>query len=303
MAQQVTAGVDESAESLAAAHWAAREALRRGAGLRLVHAWREEQGTEPSAAPVDTGRLRAAERALRRSVASVRAAHPGLRVEDLLLPDPPVPALLTAAEESELLVLGSRGLGRIAGFVLGSVSQSVLARSPRPVVLVRAGETSAREHLPALDGVSPDEIPETPYRDVVLGLDTGHPGDELLGFAFESARRRGAGLRVIHALGADPAYGAYGRSETEGAGEDAATQQHIVVAALRPWCEKFPRVRVTETLAEGRPAAELVHASACASLLVVGRRTRGTRHGAHLGAVTHAVLHHADCPVAVVPHV
>ncbi|MGV9561510.1 universal stress protein [Streptomyces sp. NPDC003480] len=302
MAQHVTAGVDESAESLAAAHWAAREALRRGAGLRLVHAWHGQPGPG-SSVPVDTGRLRAAERALRRSVASVRAAHPGLRVEDVLLPDSPVTVLLAAAEESEVLVLGSRGLGRIAGFVLGSVSQHVVARSPRPVVLVRAGEASAHEHLPALDGVSPDEIPETPYRDVVLGLDTEHPGDELIGFAFESARRRGAGLRVIHALGAVSAYGAYGRSDTARAGEPVAEREHLVVAALRPWCEKFPRVRVTETVTEGRPAAELVHASACASLLVVGRRTRDTRRlGPLIGAVTHAVLHHADCPVAVVPH-
>ncbi|MET8950018.1 universal stress protein [Streptomyces sp. NPDC004393] len=301
MAQHVTAGVDASAESLAAAHWAAREALRRGAGLRLVHAWypKPESGT---AVPVDTGRLRAAESALRRSMASVRAAHPGLRVEESLVPDAPVTVLLAAAEESEVLVLGSRGLGRIAGFVLGSVSQRVVARSPRPVVLVRAGEACADEHLPALDGLSPDEIPETPYRDVVLGLDTEHPCDELIGFAFESARHRGAGLRVIHAIDAAPGCGACGRSDPARLGENAVEREHFVVAALRPWCEKFPRVRVTETVTEGRAAAELVHASTCASLLVVGRRRRDTRLGPLIGAVTHAVLHHADCPVAVVPY-
>jgi hypothetical protein len=58
--------------------------------------------------------------------------------------------------------------GGFAGFVLGSVSQRVVARSPRPVVLVRAGRASAGVHLPAVDGVSPEETPETPYRDVVL---------------------------------------------------------------------------------------------------------------------------------------
>ncbi|MGW0821666.1 universal stress protein [Streptomyces sp. NPDC002845] len=70
-----------------------------------------------------------------------------------------VAALLAAAEEAELLVLGSRGLSGVTGFVVGSVSQRVVARSPRPVVLVRAGETSAGAHLPASDGVSPEEIP------------------------------------------------------------------------------------------------------------------------------------------------
>ncbi|MEU6096904.1 universal stress protein [Streptomyces sp. NPDC047079] len=301
MAQHVTAGVDGTAESLAAAHWAAREALRRGAGLRLVHVWTGQPGQVLSV-PADTTRRRVAERALRRSVASVRAAHPGLRVEDVLLYDSPVTALLAAAEEAEVLVLGSRGLGRIAGFALGSVSQRVLARSPRPVVLVRAGDTFADEHLPALDGVSPDEIPETPYRDVLLGLDTEHPFDDLLGFAFESARRRGTGLRVIHAIGAAPDHAAQGRLDTADAGEPRAEREHILVAALRPWCEKYPRVPVTETVAEGRAATELVQASARASLLVVGRRTQKARLGSHIGAVTHALLHHARCPVAVVPH-
>ncbi|GAA3039312.1 universal stress protein [Streptomyces glomeratus] len=301
MAQHVTAGVDATAEGLAAAHWAAREALRRGAGLRLVHAWRGQPGSVPPVS-ADTARRHVAERTLRRSAASVRAAHPGLRVEDVLLSDSPVTVLLAVAEEAEVLVLGSHGLGRIAGFALGSVSQRVLARSSCPVVLVRAGETNADEHLPALDGVSPEEIPETPYRDVVLGLDTEHLSDELLGFAFESARRRGSGLRVIHAMGVVPAHADDGPPDTAPAGEPLTGRDQVLLAALRPWCEKFPRVLVTETVAEGRAAAELVHASACASLLVVGRRTRNTRLGPHIGSVTHAVLHHARCPVAVVPH-
>ena len=37
-------------------------------------------------------------------------------------------------------------------------------------------------------------------------------------------------------------------------------------------------------------------------LLVVGRRIRPARLGPHIGPVTHAVLHHARCPVAIVPH-
>jgi nucleotide-binding universal stress UspA family protein len=81
-----------------------------------------------------------------------------------------------------------------------------------------------------------------------------------------------------------------------------AEHERGVVAALRPWCEKSPEVAVTETVAEGRAAGELIHASAGAALLVVGRRVREARLGTHLGSVAHAVLHHAPCPVAVVPH-
>lgn len=123
---------------------------------------------------------------------SMRAAHSGLQVSTHSVADAPVEALLAAAEEADLLVLGSHGISGVAGFLTGSVSQRVVARSPRPVVLVRAGECIADEHFSAVDGISPDEIPETPYRDVVLGLDTHRPCDELIEFAFDAARRRAA---------------------------------------------------------------------------------------------------------------
>ncbi|GGZ42450.1 universal stress protein [Streptomyces poonensis] len=304
MVRHVAAGIDGSSESLAAAHWAAREAARRGSALELVHAW--EWRPDPSVSvPVDGARQDWAERALARVAAGVRAAHPGLDVGERLVEEDPVTVLLAAADEAELLVLGSRGLTGVAGFVVGSVSQRVVARSGRPVVLVRAGADAAAEHLPAVDGVSPEEIPEVPYRDVVLGLDAGAPGDEtvfsdeLIGFAFEAAHRRGAPLRVVHAFGGgaerpDPA-------PSSGAGL-LADHTHAVAAALRPWREKWPDTTVAETVTEGRPADELVRAAAGAGLLVVGRRERGGGPGPRLGPVAHAVLHHAACPVAVVPH-
>ncbi|MFE9017947.1 universal stress protein [Streptomyces sp. NPDC007808] len=211
------------------------------------------------------------------------------------MPDSATAGLLTAADDAELLVLGFRGLTGVAGFPLGSVSQRVVARSSRPVVLVRAGETSA-------DGVSPEEIPESPYRDVVLGLDTRRPCDELIEFAFASARRCGAPLHVIHAFRAASADAPEGGQEPVSGPEVLAAHERTVVAALRPWCEKFPEVAVTGTVAEGRAAGELVRASTGAPLVVVGRRARDGHFGAHIGPVAHAVLHHTGCPVAVVPH-
>ncbi|WP_329267848.1 universal stress protein [Streptomyces sp. NBC_01451] len=301
MIRQVTAGVDGSTESLAAAHWAAREALRRGASLRLVHAWTWHP--RPSASvPADASEGDWAERTLDQTVMSVRAAHPGLRIVDQLVSGSTVAALLTVAEQSELLVLGSRGLSGVAGFLVGSVSQRVVARSPRPVVLVRAGESAADEHLPAPDGVSPDEIPEIPYRNVVLGLDVRHPCDELIEFAFEAAHRYGSALRVIHAFSVPSADGADVRAITDIGPELLAAQERAVVATLRPWAEKYPGVPVTETVSEGRAASTLVRASSGAALVVVGRRTRDGHFGTHIGPVTHAALHHVGCPVAVVPH-
>ncbi|MFI5688037.1 universal stress protein [Streptomyces sp. NPDC051636] len=298
MVRNIAAGIDGSPESLAAAHWAAQEALRRGVALSLVHAWHPHVRPAPYV-PLDSTEHGWAEHLLQEAVDSVRAAHPTLVVAGRLMCDSPVSALLAAAGEAELLVLGSLGLGRTAGFVTGSVSQRVVGRAPCPVVLVRAGRSAADEHLPAVDGVAPDEIPETPYRAVVVGLDVTHPCDELITFAFEAARRRHTELRVVHAFKAPSA----GTASTPVPGpQRLAAAEHALVTTLRPWCEKYPEVPVTETVVAGRAGAELVRASVGAGLVVVGRRTGGGRLGAHTGPVTHAVLHHAGCPVAVVPH-
>ncbi|WP_329253173.1 universal stress protein [Streptomyces canus] len=301
MLQHVTAGVDGSTESLAAAHWAAREALRRGAALKLVHAWTSHPRPAASV-PMGPTEREWAQQTLDRAADSVRAAHPGLRIVEQPASGSAVAALLAAPGEAELLVLGSRGLGGVAGFLVGSVSQRVVARSVRPVVLVRAGEAAADEHLPASDGVSPEEIPGTPYRDVVLGLDTRHPCDELIEFAFEFAGRYSAALHVIHAFSVPSADGGDQHSATGAGPELLAAQERAVVATLRPWCEKFPEISVTESVSEGRAATALVRASSGASLVVVGRRVRDGHLGTHIGPVTHAALHHVGCPVAVVPH-
>ncbi|WP_030684407.1 universal stress protein [Streptomyces sp. NRRL B-1347] len=295
MDRYVTAGVDGSTESLAAAQWAAREALRRGVPLRLVHVWRWHPHPA-SSVPADSTERAAAEQVLSEAVSCVHAAHSRLRIDERLVSGAPVSALLSAAESSDLLILGSRGLGRVVGFVVGSVSQRVVAHCPCPVVLVRAGETVAAEHLPALHGISPDEVPGTPFRDVVLGLDTEHPCDELIEFAFVTAREYGASLRAVHAF--RPSLSRVAEGEPLPGPELLAAQERAVIAALRPWCTKFPEVSVTETVCEERAAGALVHAAREASLVVVGRRTST----GHLGAVTHALLHHSACPVAVVPH-
>ncbi len=71
---------------------------------------------------------------------------------------------------------------------------------------------------------------------------------------------------------------------------------------LHRWKEKYPAVQVIEESLPGSAAVHLVEASREASLVVVGRRIRRRPLGAHIGPVTHAVLHHATASVAVVAH-
>ncbi|WP_329139956.1 universal stress protein [Streptomyces sp. NBC_01476] len=303
MTRSVIAGLDGSPESLAAADWAAREALRRELPLRLVHAW-QWQPSDPATTTDNSAHLDPerhwAERIPREAGATLRARYPGLSVTADQIAAQPVPALLSAAENAELLVLGSRGLSSLAGYLVGSVSQAVVARTTCPVVMVRAARTAADEHLPEESGSPADDAP---YRDVVLGLDLVKPSDTLLGFAFEAAAARSATLRVVHGWLPPAIYGYSPSAMAPDLSTELAGQEmNALTAALRPWREKFPAVRVVAESAIGPAAHHLVEAAGQASLVVVGRRTPRPGPGPHVGSVTHALLHHSPAPVAVVPH-
>ncbi|MFI6010174.1 universal stress protein [Streptomyces sp. NPDC051243] len=299
MLPPVMAGVDGSAESLAAAEWAAREAARRDRPLRLVHvwSWHPHEGADASATTVQRYLAR---RALRQAEDRIRRTCPGVKLDEEQIEGPATGALLHAAEQAELLVLGSRGLSGFTGFLIGSVALGVVARAVRPVVLVRAGEEASDEHLPDADG---SLSTRTGYRDVVLGIDLDDPCDDVIEFAFEAARLRGARLHVVHAwqerspLGLGP-----GDIGLVNGREQADEWLGFLTAVLKVWRDKYSEVEVAETVTEGRPQSVLVRASTGASLLVVGRRMTERPTGPRTGAVTHAAIHHVGCPVAVVPH-
>ncbi|ANS70141.1 hypothetical protein SLINC_7917 [Streptomyces lincolnensis] len=298
MLRPVIAGVDGSAESLAAAEWAAREAVRRDRPLRLVHAWNwhPRQDGEPGTAAA----RHLARHALRQAEDRIRRACPDVVLDDEQVEGPATAALLRAAGQADVLVLGSRGLSGFTGFLVGSVALGVVARANSPVVLVRAGEEATDEHVPAADG---NASTRTGYRDVVLGLDLGDPCDEVIEFAFEAARMRGARLKAVHAW-QPPAPFALGPGEIgllEGP-QRADEWLGFMTAVLQVWRDKYPGVEVAETLTEGRAQSALLRAASGAGLLVVGRRMTERPAGPRTGPVTHAVIHHVDCPVAVVPH-
>ncbi|GAA3379012.1 universal stress protein [Streptomyces sannanensis] len=297
MRQTLTAGIDGSAESLDAAQWAAREALLRDLPLTLLHAgYAPAFRTRPPEAGATAERE---DHALDTAVRKLLAGHPTLKLVPLRVPEAPVEALLAAAESSQMLVLGSHGFSGFAGFVVGSVALDVTARARCPVVLVRAGERPEDEHLLTLLGAP---SARTPYRPVVLGLDLAQSGDELLAYAFAAAAARSAPLRVLHVWRLPLLY-AHGRVHEPLSTPDVqavqAELERALTDALDGWRDKYPGIEVTEHLVDGRAAHHLLLASTGASLVVVGRRDSA---GPRLGPVTHSVIHHVTCPVAVVPH-
>ncbi|MFJ6838650.1 universal stress protein [Streptomyces sp. NPDC091209] len=300
MMRTVTVGLDGSLESLAAAEWAAREARLRGLRLKLVHAGEPVPDPMTEAPPLGAETHQHwSERIPREAAEGIRARHPGVEVTTEQLNGRPAEVLLKAADDAELLVLGTRGLSGMGGFMVGSAGLAVAAHAERPVVFVRAGERAADEHL-----VDPSGVPSAaaPFKPVVLGLDTSGPHDTLIGFAFEAAHLRATALRVVHAWN-EPPYIAYGLPPDLEMNRALAVQEaDAVTEMLRPWCEKYPSVEIIGDTLSGRAANHLVDASREAWLVVVGRRIRRAALGAHLGPVTHAVLHHSGAPVAVVPH-
>ncbi|MFD5856842.1 universal stress protein [Streptomyces chartreusis] len=296
MSRTVIVGIDGSPESLAAAEWAAREALLRAVPLHVVHAGEQQPhayapfATEAVALP---GEDRSA-RMLHDAEVSLAYRHPGLGITAEQLAGQPATALSAAAREAEVLVLGSRGLGRASGRLFGSVALAVVGRTERPVVLVRAGAGDAYERRADTRGISCEAAP---FGDVVLGLRLpGRSAEAVLEFAFDAAARRDTGLRVVHGWNAMP-------SPWVGDGDaEAVEPADLLTETLRPWREKFPGVEVTAEAVIGRPGAHLADASRDASLLVLGGRLRSRPVGPHIGSVTHEVLQRAMAPVAVVPH-
>ncbi|MGW2490947.1 universal stress protein [Streptomyces sp. NPDC001606] len=287
MTRPVTVGVDGTEESLAALEWAAREAVRRRLPLRVVHAWRYAD----SLAAVDrTTQHGWVSDGVAQAVRAVTEHHPEPAVSVDVVEGAAPEVLARAGADAELLVLGSRGHGPVVGFLLGSVGQQVIAEATRPVVLVRAGDRAAAEAA---------------GRPVVVGQHGG-PEDsaETLRFAFETAAARGATVRAVRAWTLPPvfAYSPGSLQLLDDAGGLEPYETTALAEALKPWQERFPQVPVAEHIEMGSAGQVLLSEAAGAQLVVVGRRAHRTAVGGRIGSVAHGVLHHADCPVAVVPH-
>ncbi|MET8986334.1 universal stress protein [Nonomuraea wenchangensis] len=269
----IVAGVDGSAPSTAAVEWAADDAARAGAELRIVHVL-DLRPFEIFAGQQDPLR-RAAGKVLAAAEEAARARQPAVEVSTLLMEG--VPAAVLREQEAGEVVVGNRGVGGFAGALLGSVTMEVAAQARCPVVVVRA---EPREETGVI-GVGVDES------------DTCEPA---LGYAFERARSYGATLRPVHAWQV-PVH-AFAPEIFYDLDEVRASRQRLVSTRLAPWRARFPDVEVVEDVQNAHPIDALTGV-AC-DLIVVGSHGRSALGSLFLGSVSRGVLHHARCPVAVV---
>jgi nucleotide-binding universal stress UspA family protein len=281
----IVAASDGSEESLRAVDWAAREAVLRGAPLRIVSApgllprMVGSQGHSDYETVSDVIRDES-DYALTAATARAAKVAPDLLIDADHLSGGPAEAVTEAGSGALMLVVGSRGVGAFTAMILGSVSRYAATHASSAVVVVR------------------DEIGAT-HRQVGVGIGGLEGNTAALTFAFEEAALRKASLVAIHAWQttqsdisrAGIALAAPGRDRLEA----EATRQ--LDGLLDEWREKYPDVPVSYDVVHGHPGRILSGLSARADLVVLGRHP--AHHGP--GAVIHAVLNHAHGPIATVP--
>ena len=286
----VVVGVDGSDHSLTAADLAGEQAALRNRPLEIVHAFvlpvvSRPFSPAPDLPPVqpvggvpDTALRDIAERVLTDAAARVRTHFPDLPMISRLRDGLPAEVLTDASRQAALVVVGHRGAGGFAELLTGSTGLQLANHSLAPVIITR-GE---------LNHTGP----------VVVGVDGSEGSRQAAEFAVETAALLRASLIALYAWPADAVWS----PALAQAGQPPPTVPEEVTEILDEISRTHPQVPVhTEVRPGSRPAhSELVAASRNARLVVVGARGRGGFRGLLLGSVSQALIHHAQCPVAVV---
>ena len=289
----IVVGIDGSDGAKSALRWALEEATRFGdTKIVAVSVW---FAPLPITSPWLTGidvpidLTDATAKALAHTVSAVAGEQFGAtEVEQRVIHGAAAPALLAEAQQADLIVVGSRGLGGFKGLLLGSVSHQVVSHAPCPVVVVPEHER-------------PDTA-QSGARSIVVGVDGSPHSIAALRWAARRARVTGETIRATFAwrmptVFAKPPPVTAGVPPTEIVRDAAAValDGYIEDAAL-PLDVHVERVNV-----EGTAANALLAEGRRAELLVVGARGHEGFAGLLLGSVATAVVHHAPCPVAVIP--
>jgi nucleotide-binding universal stress UspA family protein len=281
----IVVGFDGSPSAQDALEWAAAEATAMGRPLHIVHAFTwpmiGSSCGELAVGSADAGFLAAAERLLAEAETRARSLAPTIKITIQLIAAPAVSAMLRQAEDAELVVVGSRGLGGFTGLLLGSVGVALAAHAVCPVVVVHHGRDASRQ---------------TSTGPVVVGVD-GLASAAAIRFAFHAASRRGVGLIAVRSWVAPMRAHEAAPVPIDRIEE---SERQLLVQALQGVRRTFPDVHVECKLVHAHPGEALVIESAGAGLVVVGSHGRGGFAGMVLGSVSQAVLQHAACPVAVV---
>lgn len=276
-------GIDSSWRDTGALEWALQESLVRREPLQVVHVvderTRHVPGWEHSLDESSMDLVTEVQRYL--------DEIPGmLNNEADLVVGPPPQTLTELAANSRMLVVGRRGIGGFKRLLIGSTSEAVVAAATAPVVIVP-------DRWKPADHAGP----------VVIALDDSDEQSALIEFGIAEAMERKLAVRLVHVWDLPAIYSWDAMNVAGVAGEwMEGAERHFANVAdeLRG---KYPDLTVEVDVRRGHVVDGVVSAAAeaDAQLLVVGTRHHTRVASVLLGSVTRGVLHHATCPLAVVP--
>ncbi|WP_406186732.1 universal stress protein [Streptomyces sp. NBC_01006] len=280
----VVVGVDGSRSARSAALWAAREAVRRDRPLHIVFgADTDGRALYLPAETIERVRVEGRE-LLDETAKAVSAEYPGLPVTTEFSRADAVNSLHRAGGLHGTIVVGNRGLGGFNSLMLGSVGLDTAAIASTPVIVVR-GIDGAEETGSVLAAVRDEH-------DLVIAR-----------YAAREAELHKASLRLLHVWNVLQSVGEV-VSMLDGIDEIAGGHAETLRAVTDVICEEFPDLEVDADAEKSiSVAGVLVEASRHADLLVMGgRRAHGPLGLApNLGKTTHSLVHHAHCPVLLIP--
>lgn len=281
---RVFIGVDGSSAADRALRWGVTEARMRDADVELVHAY----VIHPYASMFGERDRELAQARLDETIERNQVHLAGVGWSATLIDAAGVAAaaLLDAAREAELIVVGSRGAGGFPRLRLGTTSYRVAAHAPAPVAVV--------PDSPDVDDGS---------RPLLVGIDDSPVSRRALHWAVEEAARRDTEVLALHSylLPVDPSpLSALNQTLHEEARERAHDRAVGLVDEVVDATQNPDTVEIRRKVAVG-PASGVLLDHAEGRLTVVGTRGQGRFSRAVFGSVSQQVLHHAEQPVVVVP--
>jgi len=273
MTDGIIVGYDGSPGSDLALRWAAREASERGVMLTICHAWAPEDLSLLIEPPLFEQARQRGEEIVDQGLRYVEPIVGADGAEKLLVGGSAARVLCEHSQTAGMVVVGSRGRGRLAGVLLGSVAWQLAGHGQGRIVIVRGtGRPANRAPGP-----------------VVAGVDGSAAARAVLEFAAEEAALRRVPLVAVCAL-----------ADAPGSLGGARQLEEEFSSLMTTWEKEHPDVTVLRHVTDSSPRTALLEAAAAAQMLVVGSRGRGGVRGMTLGSVTSGLLHHAPCTVGIV---
>lgn len=282
----VLVGVDGSPASNCAVDWAAREAAMRNVRLTIVHAVSPIGITLPHGAippSFSQWQVERAQTIVEDAAEIARQASPASRpiqIDSAVLFAPAVSTLVDMSKSAQLVVVGSRGRGRLVPALLGSISSNLIRHAHCPVAVIHDEDSMMPQ---------PDRAP------VLVGID-GSPTSELAtAIAFDEASRRGVELVALH-VSSDIEVNDFPAIDWPAMKPQA---EKILAERLAGWQECYPDVTVHREVECDHPTYHLIKRSESAQLVVLGSHGRGGFAGMLVGSVSNAVAHASRMPVII----